>query len=291
MKPACFEYFAPNTLAEAVALRDRYPGAAVLAGGQSLLPIMNFRLGQPDQVIDLGKVSELAYVDITDGAVVVGAMARQRELERNSDALRVNPLLGDTLRLVAHPVIRNRGTVGGSIAHADPAAELPTLLTCLDGSVQVAGPEGNREIAAAELFLFHLTTSIEANEVLASVRFPVLEPTSGWSFLEVTRRHGDFALAGVCAVVKLDASQRVERVRLAACGIATTPCKLTLAEDAILGNPPTEEAMRQAGKAATGHVTTGSDTQASVGYRRRLVEELVFRSLRQAVDRIHVEAA
>lgn len=291
MKPACFEYFAPSSVAEAVALRDRHPGAAVLAGGQSLLSIMNFRLGQPEQVVDLGKVKELAYVEVSDDAIVVGAMTRQRDLERNQGVLRVNPLLAETLRLVAHPVIRNRGTVGGSIAHADPAAELPTLLTCLDGSVKAAGPGGVREIAAADLFLFHLTTSIEPNEVLVSVTFPVLEPAAGWSFLEVSRRHGDFALAGVCAVVELGLSRRVARVRLAACGIATTPCRLSAAEESLNGQLLTEETMRRAARAAAGHVTTGDGTQASTGYRKRLVEELVCRSLRKAAGRAHEEAA
>ena len=282
MKPARFEYFAPANLSQAVALRDAHPGAAVLAGGQSLLPIMNFRLGRPEQVIDLGKASEFAYVRVAGGSVEVGAMTRQRDLERDEAANRANPLVAETLRLVAHAVIRNRGTVGGSIAHADPAAELPTLLTCLGGSVEVAGTKGRRRIGATELFVFHLTTSIEPNEVLVSVSFPALDPSWGWSFLEVTRRHGDFALAGVCAALSLDGERRVEHVRLAACGISSTPVRLAAAEEALVSRRLSDEVLREAGRAASGYVTAGDETQASTAYRRQLVQELTRRTLSRA---------
>ncbi len=286
VKPSRFEYFAPESLAEAVALRDAHPGAAVLAGGQSLLPIMNFRLGRPEQVIDLRKASELAFVRVQNDVVEVGAMTRQRDLERDEGAARANPLIAESLRLVAHAVIRNRGTVGGSIAHADPAAELPALLSCLDGSVEVAGVRGRRRISAGELFVFHLTTSLEPNEVITSVSFPALEPSWGWSFLEVTRRHGDFALAGVCAALKLDGDRCVGQVRLAACGIGTTPVRLSTAEEALLSRPLTEKALREAGRAAAGYVTAGDETQASTAYRRQLVEALVRRSLLRAAARL-----
>ena len=285
MKPAKFEYFSPVSIDDAVAVRTAHPGAAILAGGQSLLPIMNFRLGHPEHVIDIGKVRELAYVRSSPDEVVVGSMTRQRDLERDASALRANPLIRETLLLVAHPVVRNRGTVGGSIAHADPAAELPTLLACLGGTAEVAGPRGRRTIAASDLFVFHLTTSIEPAEVLVSVSFPVLGASWGWSFVEVSRRHGDFALAGVCCALQLDEARHVRAVRMAACGISSTPLRLTAAEEVLVSRDVSEGSVREAGRAAANYVTAQDETQASTAYRKQLLGELVGRAVRSAANR------
>lgn len=285
MKPAKFEYFSPVSVDDAVAMRTAHPGAAILAGGQSLLPIMNFRLGHPEHVIDIGKVGELAYVRSSPEEVVVGSMTRQRDLERDASALRANPLIRETLLLVAHPVVRNRGTVGGSIAHADPAAELPTLLACLGGTVEVAGPRGRRTISAADLFMFHLTTSIEPEEVLVSVSFPVLGSSWGWSFVEVSRRHGDFAVAGVCCALQFDEARHVQAVQMSACGISSTPLRLTAAEEALVSRDLSEGVIREAGRAAATYVTVRDETQASTAYRKQLTGELVGRAVRSASNR------
>lgn len=285
MKPACFQYFAPSSLEEAVALRASHPGGSLLAGGQSLVPIMNFRLARPDCLIDLGGLRELAYVHTSSEEVVVGAMTRQRELERDAAACHANPLIRETLQLVAHAVIRNRGTIGGSIAHADPAAELPALLTCLDGTAEVVGPEGRRRIPASSLFTFHLTTSIELDEILISASFPALPSSAGWAFSEVSRRHGDFALAGVCCVLQLDGNRGVEAVRLAACGISSIPQRLVAAEEVLAGSELNEAAVREAGMAASAYVTAQDETQASTAYRQGLVETLVRRAVSRAADR------
>lgn len=264
MKPPPFDYHAPETLAEALSLRAGLAGdTSILAGGQSLVPMLNMRLARPSALIDLNRISELAYVRRGDGGVAVGAMTRQRDLERSGAAYRACPLLREALELVAHAIIRNRGTVGGSIAHADPAAELPACLVALGGQVTARSVRGERRISAAELFRFHFTTSLEPDEILTEVWFPELPRGSGFAFLEVSRRHGDYALAGVACVVQDD------QVRLAFIGVGPTPILVESDDPA---------------KAAAA-VEPADDIHGTAAYRRELARVLAGRAVVLARER------
>ena len=219
MKPPLFRYQAPRTLKEAVVALASDPDAMVLAGGQSLLPAMNFRLANPSLLVDIQHVAELKGIAIEGGQIIVKAMTRHRELELDERVRAANPILTEAMAHVAHI----RGTVVGSLCHADGAAEVPLVLVLLGGSVLVEGPAGRREIAADEFFRFHLTTTRRRDEIAFEARFPVLRADSGWAFDEVTRRHGDYAIAGVGAVVRMNADGRLAEIRLAACGVTSRP--------------------------------------------------------------------
>lgn len=286
MKPPVYEYVAPDTLAGALRARAESEDSVVLAGGQSLVPTLNFRLANPETVIDLRRVAELATIDTRDGMIRVGAMTRQRSLERDEAVFSRNPLIRETMEYIAHPVIRNRGTVGGSVAHADPASELPCLLTLLDGELTAQSASGGvRTIPAAEFFEFVFTTALEPEELLVEICFRELAPGEGWAFREFARRHGDFAVAGAGATVLLDDAGRITRARLAACGIATTPVRLQAAEEELVGRKPGPEVFRAASELARDAVTTVDDTAASADYRRHLLSGLVHDVLARAAAR------
>jgi carbon-monoxide dehydrogenase medium subunit len=284
MKPPRFEYERPESLQEVVSLRARHSGDSVLlAGGQSLLPLLNFRLASPAVVIDLGAVPELSYIEERDGGIAVGAMTRQRDLELHPRAEALNPLIRETLVHVAHGVVRNRGTVGGSIAHADASAELPALFTALDGRARVRGAGGEREITGGDLFRFHMTSALEPDEVLCEVWFPALASGAGYAFVEAARRHGDYALCGVCATVTVD--HQITGARLAYSGVATRPLRAPEAEQALVGQVPSDDVLAAAGRAAREVVGVGDDYVASREYRRHLVERLTIRALREAIGK------
>lgn len=285
MKPALFDYTAPETIAEAVAALAADESARPLAGGQSLIPIMNFRLAQPGTLVDLGRVAALDGITVTESEVRIGAMTRQRTLESHAGANAANPLIAEVLAHVAHIAIRNRGTVGGSIAHADASAELPCLLLATGGSVCATGPEGERTVAADDLFSFHMTTTLAQTEILTEVRIPRLAPATGWAFEEYARRRGDYALAGVCALVTRGAGGVCTGARLAGCGIADRPVRLAAAEDALQGSTLDEDALMAAGEAAKGHATLPDDLQASQAYRADLLAALVRRAVSRAAAR------
>jgi aerobic carbon-monoxide dehydrogenase medium subunit len=282
VKPPPFDYARPETLAEVVDLRAQHSGDSVLlAGGQSLLPLLNFRLARPSLVIDLGSVPELAYIEERDGGIAVGAMNRQRDLELHDRARELNPLIAATLVHVAHGVVRNRGTVGGSIAHADASAELPALFTALDGRARVRCSGGEREIVGGDLFVFHMTSALQPDEVLREVWFPPLPADTGYAFVETARRHGDYALCGVCATVTL--GERISAARLAYSGVATRPVRAHEAEQALVGQAPSDDVLAAAARAAREVVGVGDDYVASRDYRRHLTERLTLRALREAV--------
>lgn len=284
MKPPRFEYVAPSTVEEAVAARAAHDSTFVLAGGQSLIPALNFRLAFPDALIDIGRIPGLDRIAVSNGMIEVGAMVRHRQLEMSEEAHRANPLLREALGHVAHIPIRNRGTICGSLAHADAAAEMPAVLVCLDGSVSVAGPGGTRTIPAAELFRFHMTTTVDPHEIVIAARFPALPDGAGWAFEELTRRHGDYAVAGIAAVVTLDGAGRCETVRLAACGIAEKPVRLSAIEAALAGSDLGEAALKDAAGAVDAAVTN-EDDGADGRYRRRVARTLAVRALARARDR------
>lgn len=284
MKPALFEYVAPETVEAAVAALSADETARPLAGGQSLIPTMNFRLSTPGLLVDLRRIETLRGIAVADGTIRVGAMTRHRELETHDGANAANPLIGEVLDNVAHIAIRNRGTVGGSIAHADSAAELPCLLVATGGAVSVQGPDGSRDIAAGDLFRFHMTTALEQDEILTEIRIPALPPATGYAFEEYARRRGDYALAGVCTLLTIRDGVCAE-ARIAACGIAARPVRLAAAEDALRGRAVDEGARAEAGEAAKGYATAPADMQASEAYRRDLLAALVRRTLTAAAKR------
>jgi carbon-monoxide dehydrogenase medium subunit len=289
MKPAPFEHVPARSAAEAVdALARHGDDAKILAGGQSLVPMLNMRLARPAVLVDINPAQELAYIREADGMVAVGALARQRQLERwGRDRL---PVAAEALRSVGHAAIRNRGTVGGSIAHGDPASEMPALLLCLDGAVVARRRDGERVIACAELYLGPLSTSLAPDELVTEVRFRVPPPGAGWGFVEVARRHGDFALAGAIAVLWRGGDGRVTGARLALFGVGATPVRGAAAETALIGRVPTPEAIEDAARAAAESLSPDGDIHATGDYRRRVAAVLAARALGAALERCRSEA-
>jgi CO/xanthine dehydrogenase FAD-binding subunit len=285
MKPPLFAYQAPTTIDDAVAALAADGDAMVLAGGQSLLPAMNFRVAHPAVLVDIQHVAGLKGISIESGRIIVKAMTRHREFELDDVVRRANPLIAEAMEHVAHVPIRNRGTVVGSLCHADPSAEMPLILLLLGGSVIAHGPNGRREIPADAFFESALTTTRRHDEIIVEGRFPVLAPEAGWAFDEMTRRHGDFAIAGVGAVVRLDAQGKAAEVRLAACGIADRPILLREAVQRLVGTSFSPSDLRAAGAAAAAAVTAADDIHATASYRRRVVAALVERMVRKAAAR------
>jgi carbon-monoxide dehydrogenase medium subunit len=286
VKPAAFEYFAPRSVDEAVALLDKHRDEAkVLAGGQSLVPLMNMRLARPGVIVDINRLGTLEYIVATPTALRIGALTRQRAAESSTLVADRCPLLRDALRLVGHAQIRNRGTVGGSIAHADPAAELTAVLTALGGDITVRGRGGMRVIPASEFFVTYLTTALEAGELLTEVRFPALPPGAGWSWMEISRRHGDFALAGVGVIVNLRGGV-ITDVRIALTGVGPTPVRASAAERLLTGRAPSEGLWVEAADAVRAAVEPDGDIHASAEYRRHVSGVLTQRALREALTRV-----
>jgi CO/xanthine dehydrogenase FAD-binding subunit len=259
--------------------------AKLLAGGQSLVPMMNFRLARPEYVIDLNRITGLEGITEQDDTLVVGAMTRQRDLERSDLVRQRYPLLLEAVQYIGHAAIRNRGTVGGSIAHADPAAELPAVLLASGGSVRAQGPQGQRDIPAAELFLTYFTTTLAADEILTEVRFPHWPEGTGWCFLEESRRHGDFAMVGVAALITLDAARRCTHTAVALTGVGDTPYAVTEAPGVLVGQIPDAAYIAEVARRATAGVAPESDIHASAAFRRHLSGVLTRRALHQAVTR------
>lgn len=285
MKPSAFAYARPTTLGEALdVLADAAPDAKVLAGGQSLVPILSMRLAAPHTLVDINRLHELAFVRVEHGGVRVGATARQADVERAEHAGREVPLLLQAIRFVAHPTIRNRGTVVGSLVHADPSAELPAVLALLGGSVEVASTATRRTVAAGDFFVGPLESVVKAGELATSAWFPAPPPRSGTAFVEVARRHGDYAVCGVAALVSLDNDGRVERARTAYVSVAATPLVLDLT-DAVRGSRHDSADWAAAGRMAYDQTKPDGDIHASAAYRRRLVEVLSARAVRDAAGR------
>jgi carbon-monoxide dehydrogenase medium subunit len=287
MKPAPFDYFSPATVDEALALLVEHGGdAQPLAGGQSLIPAMNFRLARPAVLVDLNRISELAYVRGESGALAVGAMTRQRAVERSDVVARAAPLLAEAMPSIAHPQIRNRGTMGGSIAHADPSAELPAVMLALDAQFRAKSAVGERSIPAGEFFKGMLETALEPGELLVEIALPPLPARSGTAFLEMARRHGDYALVGVAGLVTLDPGGRCKAARLGLLSVGDGPVLATEAGKVLAGQTPSEALFRAAGDAAaTRDVDPPSDIHASAAYRRQLVAVLTRRALGRAFER------
>jgi carbon-monoxide dehydrogenase medium subunit len=285
VKPAPFVYHAPREIDAAVALLAEHGDEAkVLAGGQSLVPMLALRLTAPGHLVDLGRVDELRAVSFV-GGLRVGAGVTQRALERSAPLVRACPLLAEALPCIAHPPVRNRGTVCGSLAHADPAAELPAVMVALDATLTARGPSGERNIAARDFFLSFLETALEPDEVLTAVHVPPWRPGAGWAFVELSRRSGDFAIAGVAAVVAV-VDGKVLEARLAACGVGSIPLRLSGGETALQGRPLDDGAIDDAAAAAVAELDPPSDVHAPGAYRRHVTRVLVRRALTTARQRV-----
>jgi CO/xanthine dehydrogenase FAD-binding subunit len=283
MKPPKFDYHAPTTVEQALELLGRYGGdAKVLAGGQSLMPLLNFRLSRPAALVDLNRIPSLAYVREQDGQVRLGAMTRQRTIEFSPVVRERVPLLGEATRWVGHLPIRTRGTIGGSIAHADPAAEYPAVLTALEGEVVARGPKGERVVKAKDLFQTYLTTSLTPDEILVEVRMPAMPAGAGYALEEFARRHGDFAIVGIAAVVVKDGA-RCALARLATAGAGPVPVRLRAAEEILERDGLTDAAIEAASRRASELVSPDSDIHASADYRRHLTGVLTKRALTRAL--------
>ena len=300
MKPAPFRYFAPRTVDEALELLAEHGDEAkVLAGGQSLVPAMNFRLAQPAVLIDLNRIAELAYVATNGdgvtaahdssaqrGALRIGAMTRQRAVERDESVARIAPLLHRAMPFIAHPQIRNRGTLGGSLAHADPAAELPAVALALDARFRLRRRGGDRWVAARAFYTGLFATALEPGEILAEIEFAPAAARTGSSFQEFSRRHGDFALAGVAATLTIGDDFRCASAAIALLGVGEGPILAERADSLLLGAPIgsygalDDDALAAAARAASEDLDPPSDIHASADFRRHLVRVLVERVLR-----------
>jgi CO/xanthine dehydrogenase FAD-binding subunit len=247
--------------------------------------MMNFRLARPEQVIDLNRVQGLDYITERNGTLVMGAMTRQRSLERSELIRQHYPLLLEATELIGHAAIRNRGTVGGSLVHADPAAELPAVLLTYGGSVTVQGPQGTRQIAAEELFLTYFTTALAPDEILTEVRFPRWPQSTGWCFMEESRRHGDFAMVGVATLLTFDPAHCCTRVAITLTGVGDVPYNVVEASAILVGQVPDETRIAEVAQAAAAGVEPEGDLHASAEFRRHLSGVLTRRALHQAISR------
>jgi carbon-monoxide dehydrogenase medium subunit/6-hydroxypseudooxynicotine dehydrogenase subunit alpha len=283
MKPPPFDYMDPRSLDEAVGLLAEHGDEGkVLAGGQSLVPLLNFRLAQPSVIVDVNRVVELSYLRRSNGRLRIGAMCRQTRLEQSPVAREGWGLLGDALALVAHPQIRNRGTVGGSAAHADPAAELPVAFSALEARFTARSSRGERVIDADEFFVTHLTTALEPDELLVEVEVPPVAEGTGHAFTEYSRRHGDFALGGAAVLYTKNGDGTCTDARIAMLGAADTPLRAREAEEALRGQKLDDEVAAEAAKLAARDIEPTGDIHGSSSYRKRLIEAMVRRALLQA---------
>jgi carbon-monoxide dehydrogenase medium subunit len=291
MKPVDFHLHRPRTLTEAVALLGEHGDEAkVLAGGQSLLPLLNFRLARPEHVIDIGRIASLTEIRRTHTELVVGAMTRQAHAEHSAAVAPHTPLLAAALPNIAHPPIRNRGTVGGSLAHGDAAAELPSVATALDVTFVALSGRGQREIPASEFFRTHLTTALAADELLTEIRFPRAAPGTGVAFLEIGRRRGDFALVGVAVQVRI-ADGRIAEARVCFSGVDQVPHRCAEAESVLTGSRPGSPAVEEAADAARESLRPSGDLHATAAYRKNVAGTLLARAVSEASRRALLPSA
>jgi len=284
VKPPPFGYSRPESLGDALRLLGESGNdAKVLAGGQSLVPLLSMRLAAPRQLVDINRVSELAYVRVDENTVRVGALARQADVERDDRAAAVQPLLRQALRLVAHPTIRNRGTVVGSLAHADPAGELTAVLAVLGGAVRLASARGDRTVAAEQFFVGPLSTSAAADELVVEASFPARPPRNGSAFVEVSRRHGDYAICGVAVCVTVDEDGELRAGKAAFISVGPTPVVVELSEP-VAGTYPGGD-LSDVRDAVCAAVSPEPDIHASAEYRRQLAGVLAVRAIREAAQR------
>ena len=288
VKPPPFDYSAPDTLEEALfVLGEAGDEARPLAGGQSLVPLLSLRLARPSRLVDLAGITALKTLDTAAGHLAVGAMVREREAERDERVRSLAPALADALPLIGHPAIRSRGTIGGSLSHADPAAELPAVALVLEAElVAESRARGRRSIPAADFFTGFFTTALAPDELLTTLRVPSSAPGTGWAVDEVARRHGDFAIVAAAAMVRLDTSTgRIEEARVALAGVGDTPVRLAETEQMLAGAEPADGAFADAAENAVTRLSPPADVHGSAAYRRHVAGVLARRTLKLAAQR------
>jgi CO/xanthine dehydrogenase FAD-binding subunit len=291
MKPAAFEYvFADSVEAAVAALADAGGEAKIIAGGQSLVPMLNFRLLKPSILVDINRIPDLAFVTESENAIKVGALTRHHQLETSPVIAKHLPVLSTAMTHVAHLAIRNRGTIGGSLSHADPAAELPMMAMLLDATFEIASASGRRTIAARDFFLGAMAVDLGGDDVVAEIAFPKLSPKTGWGFEEVSRRSGDFALAAVAATMSVS-DGKIVQARIAMTGVSPTPKRLGKAEAMLAGKSLEPGLIEAVAEAARAGVELDTDLHASTDYRRHLVGVLAGRAITAAWRRAQGQAA
>jgi CO/xanthine dehydrogenase FAD-binding subunit len=284
VKPAGFDYFAPQSTGEALELLAQGPDdSKVLAGGQSLVPLMNFRLARPERLVDLNGLPELAYIERRNGDVVIGAMTRHAAIERSTLVANELPLLADAIGWVGHEQIRNRGTVGGSVAHADPAAELGAALAALDARMRLRSADGERVLPWSEFFVFGFMTALEPDEILVEVEVPALPAGAVTGFIEFARRHGDFALGGAAAVLVLDSGGVCQHARLSLLAAAPVPVRAAQAEELLVGSRIDGATIAAAADAAVAGIEPTGDIHGSTKYRIKLLRTMASRAIAAAL--------
>lgn len=287
MKPAPFEYHVPDSLEQALALmRDHADAAKILAGGQSLVPAMNFRVAQPKVLIDLNRISELSYIREDEGVIRIGSMTRERNLEFDPAIAKGIPLLHEAVPFIAHPQIRNRGTIGGSLVNADPAAELPVLITALNARLKAKSVSGERWINVQDFFLGMFTTALEPDEILVEIELPFMSAHTGWSFMEVAPRAGDYAMMGVAALITLDENGKCTQAKLVYLNAGESPVEAKVAEE-LLGGESINDGLIEsvAALASKKEINPFGNIHASVEFQRHLAKVLTKKVLRQATQR------
>jgi len=288
MKPCAFEYFNPQSVQEAIALLDRYGDEAkIIAGGQSLVPMMNFRLARPEILIDITGIKELEYIKTEGAELAIGALTRARDIEQSPLVLEKWPFLSKAISFIGHSAIRNRGTIGGSLVHADPSAEIPTSLCALNGNVKVVGPSGEKILEPEEFFLTYLTTSLEPSDLLVEVRIPALPEKTGWSFGELCRRSGDFAIVAVGILLFSETAGVCREARISMGGVAPTPVRAEEAEAMLAGQKITEKLIAAAAQQAAEETDTEPDYHASAEYRMDMARVFVKRGLQEACNMLN----
>jgi aerobic carbon-monoxide dehydrogenase medium subunit len=282
--PAPFEYHSPKTLDEALALLAKVEGAKILAGGQSLIPAMRFRLAQPETLIDITRLTGLGYVEERGDHLAIGALAHETQLEESAVVKSSYPLLFDTAKVIADPIVRNRATVGGNLAHADPANDHPATMLAYGAKVIAKGPKGTREIAIDDFFVGLFESSLAAGEILTEIRIPKPPAHSGGAYLKIERKVGDYAVAAVAVQLTMDGAT-IKSVRIGLTNVSPIPNRAKNAEAALVGKAVTPDVLEAAGKAAAAECDPSADLRGQVDYKRDLVRVLVKRAVRRAVER------
>ncbi len=285
MIPPAFDYAVPKTLNEAVGLLGKNPEAKILAGGHSLIPMMKFRLASPALLVDLNRLDGLAYLREEGGWLKIGAMTREADLDRSDLVHKRYPLLADTAKVIADPVVRNMATVGGNLAHADPANDHPATMLAYGAQVVATGPKGERVIPIDQFFKGPFETALAHDEILTEIRIPAPKPKSGGAYMKVERKVGDFATAAVAAQITLDASGNCETVGIGLTNVGLMPIMAMKAEEALRGKKPDDANIRAAAQLAAAAAQPSSDQRGSEAYKRSLVKTLAVRALRKAVER------
>jgi aerobic carbon-monoxide dehydrogenase medium subunit len=293
MKPAPFAYFAPQEIDEALELLEQHGvEAKILAGGQSLMPLLSLRLARPGVIVDINRLANLAFIRTrVDGGLTLGALTRQRALERSPDVASQSPLLSATMPFIAHFQIRNRGTLGGSLAHADPAAELPAVALILGAELVLRSARAERVVQAQDFFLGYMTTAMEPNELLTEIRIPALRPKAGWAIEEVARRRGDFAMVGVAIMVELNGNNACRDARIALFGVGEKPERMKRAEQWVRGKALREIQLAAVAQAVSDDLRPLSDVHASAEYRKEVAGVLTRRALESALKRAQEAAS